>query len=471
MLPFRLDIFNDALVARVNGRDPAAVLEQGRRLVGQARRGAGPSILWCELDRLGPHTNADDPRVYRTAGDLDAMTRRDPVEALASRLIASGELTREAWADLRQQTHHTVQRVYLHVEQEPAPEPAGVADELFAPAVSHSPLPLSGDPAATMVTAINQTLAAALGKYGHVLLFGEDIEDPKGGVFGFTKGLSTRFPGRVVNSPLAEATIVGTAVGLAATGYKPVFEIQFIDFLTPAFHQLVAQVATLRWRTHGNWSCPLVLYAPYGAYLPSGGPWHSQSNEGWWTHTPGLRVAVPSTPADAAGLFWAAIEDEDPSLILIPKHLCRVRAAVEAFEVVPFGKAAIRRSGKDVTVVCWGNAVELAEQAAEQLASEGVSAEVIDLRSLVPCDWATLEASLARTGRLVVVQEDNRTGSFGASVIARLVTDAGSFYRLLAPPQLVSREDVHIPFHPDLERAVLPGVADVAAAMRRTLES
>jgi 2-oxoisovalerate dehydrogenase E1 component len=182
-------------------------------------------------------------------------------------------------------------------------------------------------------------------------------------------------------------------------------------------------------------------------------------------------VGVPSTPADAAGLFWAAIEDEDPSLILIPKHLCRVRAAVEAFEVVPFGRAAVRRPGRDVTVVCWGNAVELAEQSAEALAAEGVSAEVLDLRTLVPCDWLTLEESVARTGRLVVVQEDNRTGSFGASVIARLVTDGGSFYRLLAPPQLVSREDAHIPFHPDLERAILPGVADVTAAVRRTLES
>jgi 2-oxoisovalerate dehydrogenase E1 component len=322
-----------------------------------------------------------------------------------------------------------------------------------------------------MVSAVNQTLAAALAKYDRVLLFGEDVEDPKGGVFGFTKGLSTRHPGRVVNSPLAEATIVGTAAGLAATGYKPVFEIQFIDFITPAFHQLVAQVATLRWRTRGDWPCPLVLYAPSGAYLPAGGPWHSQSNEGWWAHTPGLRVAVPSTPADAAGLFWAAIEDDDPSLILIPKHLCRARVPVAAFAAVPFGRAAVRRPGEDVTVVCWGNGVELAEQAAGQLAAEGVSAEVIDLRTLVPCDWPVLEESLARTGRLVVVQEDNRTCSFGASVVARLVTDAARFYRLLAPPQLVSREDVHIPYHPDLERAVLPGAGDVAAAARRTMES
>lgn len=213
-----------------------------------------------------------------------------------------------------------------------------------------------------MVGAVNHILRVGLEKYPRMVMFGEDIEDPKGGVFGFTKGLSRQFPRRIFNSPLAEATIVGTAVGLAATGYKPVFELQFIDFLTPGYNQLVQQVTTLRWRSNGDWACPMVLYAPYGAYLPGGSTWHSQSNEGWWAHSPGIRVAIPSTPADTVGLFWAALQDEDPSLILLPKHIFRMRMRVEHHDVVPFGKAAIRREGRDVTVVSWGNCPRIGKQ-------------------------------------------------------------------------------------------------------------
>ncbi|GBC94141.1 2-oxoisovalerate dehydrogenase subunit beta [bacterium HR15] len=472
MLPMRLHVFDERWVMFVNGRDVYEVYEKGGEAVRRARRGEGPVILWCELDRLSSHTSADDHRVYRPAEEIEAMMQRDPIKLYTERLTAEGVITPSELSELTDRITEEIDLIYQQVEQVPLPDPAHVMDHLYGePVPTYKPMPLEPESEpTTMVAAINRTLHAALETFPEVILFGEDIEDPKGGVFGFTKGLSSRFPGRVVNSPLAEATIVGTAVGLAATGYRPVFEIQFIDFITPGFHQLVTQVATLRWRTNGDWSCPMVIYAPYGAYLPAGGPWHSQSNDGWWAHIPGLRVAIPSTPEDAAGLFWAAIQDPDPSLILIPKHIFRVRHPVREYKALPFGKAAIRREGKDVTVVAWGNTLELAEQAAERLAPEGISLEIIDLRTLVPCDWETIEQSLAKTGRLVVIHEDSRTCGFGQAIITEMTSVPERFNLLLSPPQLVARYDVHIPYCPELEYAVLPDLQRVLQAIYTVME-
>lgn len=472
MLPMRLGVFDERWVVFVNGRDALEVYEKGGEAIRKARAGEGPTILWCEIDRLSSHTSADDHRVYRPADEIDAMQQRDPLKLLAEHLISTGELTREQWERMQEEIVQEVDAIYQEVERVPLPDPAHVLDHLYGePPAQYLPIPFEPEPEpTTMVAAINRTFHAMLETFPEVVMFGEDIEDPKGGVFGFTKGLSTRFPGRVVNSPLAEATIVGTAVGLAAMGYRPVFEIQFIDFITPGFHQLVSQIATLRWRSKGEWKCPLIIYSPYGAYLPAGGMWHSQSNDGWWAHTPGLRVAIPSTPEDAAGLFWSAVQDDDPSLILIPKHIFRVRRPVERYEPVPFGKAVVRREGKDVTVVAWGNTLELAEQAADALAPQGISLEIIDPRTLVPFDWQTVEESLARTGRLVVIHEDNRTCGFGQAIITEMTSVPERFNLLLAPPQLVARYDVHIPFCPELEYAVLPDLARVMNAIRTVME-
>lgn len=471
MLPFRLNIFNEALVTRVNGRDALAVFDAGRRLISNARNGLGPAILWCEIDRLGSHTSADDQRLYRPAADLDDMPPRDPIKLLAERLIADGDLTQDAYDALERETAREIDAIYRTADAEPLPSPAHVMDHLYGPPVEHAPLPLQPEGETdTMVSAINRTFRAALQEWPNVLMYGEDIEDPKGGVFGFTKGLSTDFGGRVINSALTESNIIGAAVGLAATGYRPVVEIQFIDFITPGFNQLVVQAATLRWRSAGDWSCPLVIYAPYGAYLPAGGIWHSQSNDGWWAHIPGLRVAIPSTPEDAAGLFWAAMQDEDPSLILVPKHVFRVRMPARPNVAVPFGKAAIRKEGSDVSLVSWGNCVDLSLQAAESLAAEGISAEVLDLRTIVPCDWRAIEESLAKTGRLVVVHEDTRTCGFGQAIIAEMTDHPQRFYTLNAPPQLIARPDVNIPFCPSLELSILPDLQAVLTAVHTTLE-
>jgi 2-oxoisovalerate dehydrogenase E1 component len=472
MLPMRLHVFDERWVVFVNGRYVDEVYEKAGEAIRKARTGGGPTILWCEIDRLSSHTSADDHRVYRPAEEIEAMFERDPIRLLAEQLIAEGTLTQEQYEQMQADITREVDAIYQEVERVPLPDPAHVLDHLYGePPAHYLPLPLEveSEPT-TMVAAFNRTLHAAMETFDNIIMFGEDIEDPKGGVFGFTKGLSSKYPERVRNSPLAEATIVGTAGGLAATGYRPVFEIQFIDFITPGFHQLVSQIATLRWRSKGEWKCPLVIYSPYGAYLPAGGMWHSQSNDGWWAHTPGIRVAIPSTPEDIAGLFWAAIQDDDPTLLLIPKHIFRVRMPVQAYRPIPFGKAAIRREGIDVTVVAWGNTLELAFQAAEQFAQQGVSLEIIDPRTLVPFDWETVEQSLAKTGRLVVIHEGNRTCGFGQAIITEMTSVPERFNLLLSPPQLVARYDVHIPFCPELEYAVLPDLARVMRAIQTTLE-
>jgi len=472
MLPMRLQVFDERWVVYVNGRRADEVYEKAGEAIRKARTGGGPTILWCEIDRLSSHTSADDHRVYRPAEEIEAMFERDPIRLLAEQLIAEGALTQEQYEQMQADITREVDAIYQEVECVPLPDPAHVLDHLYGePPAHYQPLPLEveSEPT-TMVAAFNRTFHAAMETFDNIVVFGEDIEDPKGGVFGFTKGLSSKYPERVRNSPLAEATIVGTAVGLAAMGYRPVFEIQFIDFITPGFHQLVSQIATLRWRSKGEWKCPLVIYSPYGAYLPAGGMWHSQSNDGWWAHTPGIRVAIPSTPEDLAGLFWAAIQDDDPTMFLIPKHIFRVRMPVQAYRAIPFGKAAIRREGTDVTVVAWGNTLELAFQAAEQFAQQGVSLEIIDPRTLVPFDWETVEGSLAKTGRLVVIHEDNRTCGFGQAIITEMTSVPERFNLLLSPPQLVARYDVHIPFCPELEYAVLPDLARVMQAIQTTLE-
>jgi 2-oxoisovalerate dehydrogenase E1 component len=469
-LPFRLDLLSPSLYERIDGRDVDRVRDAGAAAIAKARRGDGPSVLWIEVDRMTSHTNSDDHRAYRSAEEIAAMRERDPVERYARTLIERGELTPAKLASLRNEAHAEVDEAYKAAELEPPPAPESANTKLMDggdPEGVSLPFELDSS-ATTMAGAFNVVLREALARFPEALIFGEDVEDPKGGVFGFTKGLSTRYPGRVVNAPLAEATIVGTAIGLAATGYRPIFELQFIDFIAPAFNQLLNQLSTLRWRSNGDWTCPALFYAPYGAYLPAGSTWHSQSNEAFWTHIPGLRVAVPSTPEDLAGLTWSALNEIDPTLILIPKHMMRVRHAHVGRAVRGFGRARIVREGTDVTVVAWGNALELCQQVATER-EHRLSVEIIDPVSLVPCDFASIEASIARTGRLVVVSEDGRTSSFGQAIIAEMVASQAKFNRFLSPPILVARDDGHIPFNPVLEYAVLPDAARIHAALTEVM--
>jgi len=469
-LPFRLGIFGDGIFRHVDGRSVAAVDAAGREAIAAARRGGGPMVLWVELDRLTSHTNSDDHKLYRSASDIATMKSRDPVVLMSAAMVASGAIDDAQVTALREEAAAEADAAYASAEAEPAPSANSANTKLFGDSDSEGHLlPFAlDDTATTMAGALNLTLREALARLPRTLVIGEDVEDPKGGVFGFTKGLSSRFPGRVVNSALAEATIAGMGIGLAATGFRPILEMQFIDFIAPAFNQLLNQAATLRWRSNGDWTCPAVFYAPYGAYLPAGSTWHSQSNEGFWTHIPGMRVAVPSTPADLAGLLWSALREADPTLLLIPKHIMRVRHEPVAAQARGFGRARIVQAGEDVTVVTWGNCLEVVQKAVADRPGR-FSAEIIDLISLVPCDWAAIETSVAKTGRLVVVTEDARTGSFGQAIITEMVGTQARFNRFLSPPLLIAREDGHIPFNPVLEYAVLPDVARVRAALTEVM--
>ena len=455
----------------VDGRDAHAVYHCGQQLLSAARSGGGPSVLWLQIDRLWSHTASDDHRVYRAQAELEAMTARDPIELLKARLIAQGELTQDDWHAQHQAIIESVEEDYTRAENAPSPTTQWTNREMEADARAVTPPRLIPNRAPqTILSALNDALHRRFASEPKAIFFGEDIEDPKGGVFGLTKGLSRKFPDRVFNSPLAEATIMGVAPGLSVADFKPIFEIQFVDFVGTALNQLMNQLATLRWRSDNKWKCPGIFFMPCGGYLPAGGPWHSQSSEGLFAHIPGVLLACPSTPHDAVALLETAYSLDDPVVFLLPKHLLRRKWEWDVPAPQGFGKASVRLAGEDATIVTWGNGVEISLSAAAELEKEDLSVEVLDLRTLMPCDWAAIQRSLAVTGRLIVVHEDNETCGFGQAIIARATTDAAFWNQLAARPQLVARPDAHIPFHPDLELALLPSVDDVKNAVRRAME-
>lgn len=461
-MPFNIGgILSEEHVVKIDARKIKDVQEAMAAATAKARRGDGPTILWCDLDRLSSHTSSDDHRVYREADDIAAMADRDPIKLLKDELIASGDLTEAQFEAMQAEIEILVRDDYDKAEKAEDPRAEEVMKDCWGDNMPLVAPPIETGPQ-TMVDSINRVFQKALENDPNVIFFGEDIEDPKGGVFKITGGCSEKFPKQVFNAPLAEATIMGVAVGMAAYGMKPVFEIQFIDFISPGWNQVVSNVSTLRWRSYGDWKCPMVIYAPYGAYLPGGSLWHSMSAEAYLAHTPGLKVAIPSTPEDAAGLFWTAMNGDDPHFILVPKHIFRKRVDVTKVEAVPFGKARMVREGNDVTIVTWGNTLEIAEELA---ASSSVSIEVIDLRSIVPCDYETIAKSVEKTGRLIVLQEDTRTCGFASNVVAEFVNKPDYFNLLLAPPQVVSRDDVHIGYNPIYEYAALPDIARLEEAV------
>lgn len=454
-------------VVKVDARQFDAMYQVGGEVIEKARNGGGPTLLWADLDRLSSHTSSDDHRVYRPQEEIDAMFERDPIKLLAEDLISSGEFSREAWEAMQDQVALEIRDDYDRAEKSEDPRSDELFKDCWGNEVAATKPPIEPGQL-TMVESINKTFDKALENDPNVIFFGEDIEDPKGGVFGITKGLTDKFPNQVFNSPLAEATIIGVGVGLAALGMKPVFEMQFIDFICPAWNQIVTNLSTTRWRSFGEWNTSMVVYAPYGAYFGGGSLWHSQSNEGWLAHVPGIKIAIPSTPEDAAGLFWSAIHSNDPCFVLVPKHVFRIRRDVATVEPIEFGKAKTVQEGSDVTIVGWGNTVHLAKEAAEKLGSS-VSCEIIDLRSIVPCDYEAVAKSVEKTGRLVVVQEDTRTCGFGQALIAEITSKPEWFAYFLSSPQLCSRPDVHIGFNPAYEFAALASVDDVVAAIQTTL--
>ncbi|OIO59216.1 MAG: hypothetical protein COZ46_07220 [Verrucomicrobia bacterium CG_4_10_14_3_um_filter_43_23] len=453
----------------IDGTDIHQVFEAANIAINNARSGKGPQFIWSHVERLSSHSSADDHRNYRVEEELAAIVKRDPLSRIKEEFILDGIFNEESWEEFDKEIETITKEDYQRAETAKNPTPGDETKQVFAPfQVGKMPTLPVGEKC-RMADAINKTFREALSNDKDVIFFGEDIADPLGGVFKLTKGLSTEFPDRVINSPLAESTIIGVAVGLAAYGKRPVFEIQFIDFITPGLNQLISSMSNLRWRSYGDWTCPAVIYAPCGGYLPGGAIWHSQTNEGLFSHVPGLSVIMPSTPEDAAGMISSAIACEDPVLVLLPKHMFwEPREIPQNMAPIPLGKAAIRQEGNDVTVVTWGNCMEVVGKAVEKLKTDA-SIELIDLRSMVPWDKETITYSVMKTGRLVIVQEDGESCSVGQMIISTLSEDPAVWKAMVAPPQLVSKPDVCVGYNPVYEYSSLPDQDRVVAAISKVI--
>ncbi|HJW38949.1 MAG TPA: thiamine pyrophosphate-dependent enzyme [Candidatus Udaeobacter sp.] len=466
--PLALNVLESDHWRRIDGHNVQQVHDATAEAFDKIRAGHGPFFFWIKMERLSSHTSSDDQKLYRCEEELSGLEKFDPLKCWNDQLVEEGIITAEEFTKLENEIKERIRREYADAEKAEGPSP----NELLAnvtkppPKIDKEILPPGkyriGD-------TVNKTLRAGLEDDSRRILFGEDIEDPKGGVFRLTQKLSTEFPNQVFNSPLAESTILGVACGLAAYGKRPVFELQFIDFIYPGFNQLVTNISNLRWRSFGNWTCPAVIYAPYGAYLPGGSLWHSQANESALAHYPGLNVVIPSTPADAAGLLWTAMHGEDPVIFLIPKHLLWAEHEYTApIRAVPFGRARHCTNGSDVTVIAWGNTIEKSLEAIAKIDNE-ISVELLDLRSIVPWDKAAIEDSVHKTRRLVVVQEDTENCSVGQMIISHVTSMPELWNELISPPVLVSKANVMIGYNPIYEYAALPDVERIMAAIRRSV--
>src|SRR2546423_1206770 len=466
--PLALGVLEPDEWLQIAGEDVQGIYDAAFEAFEKMRADGGPHFWWARMERLSSHTSSDDQKLYRSAEELAECEKHNPVTCWKEKLIANGDLTEAEFGKIDNEIKERVRAEYLEAEKAEDPSPNELTANVTGPLpkIDKEVLPAGkyriGD-------TVNQTLRLGLKEDPRRVIFGEDVEDPKGGVFRLTQKLSTEFPKQVFNSPLAESTILGVACGLAAYGRRPVFELQFIDFIYPGFNQLVTNISNLRWRTFGNWKCPAVIYAPYGAYLPGGSLWHSQANESALAHYPGLNIVIPSSPADAAGLLWTSMHGEDPVMFLIPKHLLWAEHQyTEPIRAVPLGQARRLRDGSDVTLVAWGNTVEKSLEALDKI-DNGISVELIDLRSIVPWDKSAIEESVRKTRRLVVVQEDTENCSVGHMLISHIASAPELWNEMISPPALVSKANVMIGYNPIYQYAALPDVERIVSAIQRSV--
>ncbi len=461
---------------RVDGTRFTDMYNTLRPLIKDMRKGSGPLFVEAMVVRMDSHSSSDDQRKYRDPDDMEEARRKDPLAHTEMRLKKAGLLTDKEIEKKRARMKAEVEAAARAIDALPPPETASATDDIYSVDLvvteERAPTNLSEKPI-TMVEAINRGLREEMERNPKIFMWGEDIQDPKGGVFGATRGLTEAFPDRVENSPLAEATIVAMAQGMAIGGYRPVVEIQFADYSFPGYMQMRNEIPTLRWRSAGAWTCPLVIRMATGGYI-HGGPFHSQTPETLYAHTPGWRIAYPSNAADAKGLIKTACRLDDPVIFFEHKGLYRQlytkTPEPDADYLIPFGVARVVRPGNDLTVVAWGRTVHMALQALGQLsgAGEEPSVEVIDLRTLVPLDIETVLDSVRRTGRALVVHEAPLFAGMGGEVAAQIAD--GAFDSLDAPVRRVGARDCFVPFAPNLETAVLPSVEGIAAAIRGVLQ-
>ena len=475
--------------AEVDGTDPLASYAAMVEAVAYCRAGKGPAVVHGHVVRPYSHSLSEDERDYRSRAELEADALRDPISKMQVWLLREGILSAEEIDALERKVDAEVQRAADRAVQAAFPAVSSILKHQYSEDLKPNDARFDVSAAEnldkterTMADLINTCLKDEMRRDERIVVFGEDVADAtragvltegkakgKGGVFKLTSGLQTEFGSdRVWNSPLAEANIVGRAIGMAVRGMKPVVEIQFFDYIWPAMHQMRNELSVIRWRSNGDFSCPLVIRVPTGGYLTGGAIYHSQSGESIFTHTPGVRVVMPSNALDALGLLRTAIRCDDPVLFLEHKRLYREtfgRAVYPGPEfAIPFGKAKIVKPGKDLTVVTYGAVVPRALQAAVRIEREkGISVELIDLRSLSPYDWETIAESVRKTSRVIVAYEDMRSWGYGAEIAARIGEEL--FHDLDAPVRRVAAMDTFVAYQPVLEDAILPQPEDLYQAM------
>jgi len=477
--------FPNLLIVRCDGTDFPASYAAMQEAVAYARARKGPALVHAKVVRPYSHSLSDDERLYKTPDEREAEARQDPLRKITQLLTTQGVATTKEIDAIQAEVDKEINEAATRALAAPRPARDTAALWVFSPdvdpvssAFETEPSP-SGKPD-TMVAAINHTLKDEMAFNPRIVVFGQDVADcsreasleevqGKGGVFKVTHGLQRLYGRtRVFNSPLAEANIIGRAVGMALRGLKPVVEIQFFDYIWPAMQQLRDEMAMMRYRSGNRWSCPMVVRVPIGGYLRGGAPYHSQSGVSIFAHSPGIRIAFPSNAQDAAGLLRTAIRCDDPVLFFEHKHLYRQTYNKGEYPgrgyMIPFGKAAVKRDGTDVVVFTWGALVQRALLAAQQAEKEQISVAVIDLRTLVPCDWDAVSAWVAKTSRVVIAHEDQLTCGFGAEIAARIAER--EFAHLDAPVKRVASLDTPVAYCPDLEEVILPNAANVLEAIR-----
>ena len=476
-------------VADCDGTDPFESYTACNEAMQYCRERHGPALIHARVTRPYSHSLSDDEKLYKSPDEREEEARRDPVSKMALLLVREGILDQKQIENLEAEVDEEVRAAADQALAAELPPIDSVLTNVYSPEIDPTSVTFESQPhfhnaPKTMVETVALTLSEEMARDERITVFGEDVADAsreenlkhvkgKGGVFKATSGLQRKYGhDRVFNSPLAEAGIVGRAIGMAVRGLKPVAEIQFFDYIWPAMMQIRDELCVMRWRSNGAFKAPVVLRVPIGGYLTGGGVYHSQSGESIFTHCPGLRVVMPSTALDVAGLLRTAIRCDDPVMFLEHKHLYRQpynRSENPGPDfTIPFGKARVVKQGSDLSIITYGAVVHRAEVAAAQLQREGVNIEIIDLRSLSPYDWEAISATVRKTHRVIVAYEDMLSWGYGAEIAARIGDEL--FDELDAPVRRVAAKDTFCAYQPKLEDVILPQVDHITAAVKQLLE-
>jgi 2-oxoisovalerate dehydrogenase E1 component len=476
-------------VAEFDGTDPLESYAVGKEAVDYVRQRRGPALIHAHVVRPYSHSLSDDEKLYKTAEEREEEAHRDPLSKFSLFLVREGLLDQKEIEALEADVDREVREATDEALAAEPPSVDSILVNVYSPDIDPTSSSFVAQPQfhgapKTMVEMVAATLSDEMARDERITVFGEDVADAsrdenlkhlkgKGGVFKATSGLQRKYGhDRVFNTPLAEASIVGRALGMATRGLKPVAEIQFFDYIWPAMMQIRDELCVLRWRSNGSFKCPAVLRVAIGGYLTGGGIYHSQSGESIFTHCPGLRVVMPSTALDVAGLLRTSVRSDDPVMFLEHKHLYRQPYNRSEYPgpdyTVPFGKARLVKEGSEVSIVTFGAIVHRAEVAAAQLEREGVSVEIIDLRSLSPYDWDAIAATVRKNHRVIVAYEDMLSWGFGAEIAARIADEL--FEELDAPVKRIAAMDTFCAYQPKLEDVILPQTEHILAAVRQILE-